>query len=635
MESRLTTRRRIDGLFEVFSIKTENPVVYGKRFVSQKLNKIIIIVGLPMFRPNTYLNRVSYVSFAVLALLALTLAASTAAQDDSAPAPKFVAPRFTTTNTSEKTDATATSEAEPALSDPVEEDSSVSEETEQKNGVDAEESSEKAEDESQVLPVAESEDAPSVKEPYDVYKENGHYFVDWEKPDLALVFTGMTNGYIEPCGCAGMERMKGGLSRRHTFLNELRNEKGWDVATIDSGQITVGFGVQEELKFDMAMNAFNLMEYDAIGIGKGELRFPAYFLLTFTAPTSSTNQSLYTSANIGVYGFHPTYTLPYKVIERGGKRIGVASVVFNDDSIARRDENFLYAAPEKKLLELAPKMKAENCDKWVLIVHGTEQESVQLAKKFPIFDYVVTSDTPSEPPAELKTIDGGDQSIIEVGEKGKYAVVLGLYGDGTTRYQRVALDSRYESSPDVTLLMKDYQTILKNLITTKGFREGLGVNPAPSPQREALGKYVGSKKCRSCHEEAYRVWAKSRHATAWKSLKETANPPRDFDPECISCHVVGWDGLQHFPYVDGYASEKQTPELINVGCESCHGPGEKHMTVELGDNEAVQERIRSAMRLGDGVKKVCYQCHDGDNSPAFDFDLYYPMIEHSEEDEEE
>ena len=219
MESRLTTRRRIDGRLKDFAVKTENPVGCDKRSVSQKLNKNIIIVGLPMFRPNTYLTRVSYVSFAVLALLALTLAASTAAQDDSAPAPKFVAPRFTTTNTSEKTDATATSEAEPALSDPVEEDSSVSEETEQKNGVDAEESSEKAEDESQVLPVAESEEAPSVKEPYDVYKENGHYFVDWEKPDLALVFTGMTNGYIEPCGCAGMERMKGGLSRRHTFLN--------------------------------------------------------------------------------------------------------------------------------------------------------------------------------------------------------------------------------------------------------------------------------------------------------------------------------------------------------------------------------------------------------------------------------
>ncbi|MBR5757495.1 MAG: hypothetical protein IKX88_02730, partial [Thermoguttaceae bacterium] len=44
------------------------------------------------------------------------------------------------------------------------------------------------------------------REPYDVYKENGHYFVDWEKPDVALVFTGMTNGYIEPCGCAGMDR---------------------------------------------------------------------------------------------------------------------------------------------------------------------------------------------------------------------------------------------------------------------------------------------------------------------------------------------------------------------------------------------------------------------------------------------
>lgn len=472
------------------------------------------------------------------------------------------------------------------------------------------------------------------KEPYDIYKENGHYFVDWEKPDVALIFTGMTNGYIEPCGCAGMERMKGGLSRRSTFLRELREGKGWDVVTIDTGQITVGFGVQEELKFDMAMNAFNLMDYDAIGIGKGELRFPAYFLLTFSAPTSSSNPSLFTSANIGVYGYHPSYTMPYKIVERGGKKIGITSVVCEDASLKRRDENLLFESPEKKLEELLPSLKKEQCDSLVLIVHGSEQETLQLAKRFPIFNYVVTSDTPSEPPAELRSI-GKDQSMIEVGEKGKFAVVLGLYNDGSVRYQRVALDSRYESSAEITLLMKDYQAILKDLITTKGFRKGLGVNPARSPQAETLGRYVSSQKCRSCHEDAYKVWAKSRHAQAWKSLKETANPPRNYDPECISCHVVGWDGLQHFPYVDGYSSEKKTPSLLNVGCESCHGPGENHIAAELGDNEGQQERIRSAMRLGKNVKKVCYQCHDGDNSPSFDFDSYYPLIEHSTADDEE
>ncbi|MDO5308958.1 MAG: multiheme c-type cytochrome [Planctomycetia bacterium] len=470
--------------------------------------------------------------------------------------------------------------------------------------------------------------------PYDVYKENGHYFVDWEKPDVAIVFTGLTNGYIEPCGCAGMDRMKGGLSRRQTFIRQLREEMGWDAILIDSGQITVGFGVQEELKFDMAMNAFRIMGYDAIGIGKGELKFPAFFMLTFTAPTSATTQSMYTSANIGVYGFHPTYTLPYKIIERGGKRVAVVAVVCTDDAVERRDENYFYDAPEKKIREILPAIEKENCDASVLIVHGTEQEALKLAEQFPQFNYVLPSDVSSEPPAEPRIV-GKDQKWVEVGEKGKFAVVFGLYKDGSTKYQRVALDSRYDSSPEITLLMKDYQGVLKNIVVSKGYRDGLGVNPAKSPNSEILGKYVGSQKCYSCHEEAFRVWSKSKHATAWKSLKETANPPRDFDPECISCHVVGWDGLQHFPYVDGFSTEEKSPHLANVGCESCHGPGEMHMKAEVADNERLQERIRSAMRLGNDVKKICFSCHDGDNSPEFDFDKYYPLIEHSEEFDDE
>ncbi|MBQ5790605.1 MAG: hypothetical protein IIW01_09975, partial [Thermoguttaceae bacterium] len=368
--------------------------------------------------------------------------------------------------------------------------------------------------------------------PYDPIKENGEYFVGWEKPQVALVFTGLTNGYIEPCGCAGMDRMKGGLSRRRDFLKNLREERGWDVVAVDAGQTTVGFGVQEELKFDMAMNAFRLMEYDAIGIGKGELRFPAYFLLTFTAPTAANSPSLFTSANVGVYGYHDAYALPLKVIERGGLKFGVVSVVCPSDDLDHRDENLLIESPEKKLAELAPRMKKAACDKWTLIVHGTEAETEALAKKFPIFDFVLTADSPSAPPAEAKSL-GDNRLLIEVGEKGKYAVVLGLYESGEIRYQRVALDSRFESSEDVALLMQDYQSILKTLITLKGHREGLGLNPARAPRSEQLGKYVGSQKCQSCHEEEHRIWLRSRHANAWKSLTDVANPPRDFDPECV------------------------------------------------------------------------------------------------------
>lgn len=473
-----------------------------------------------------------------------------------------------------------------------------------------------------------------ARAPYDPIKDNGEYFVGWKKPRVAIVFTGLTNGYIEPCGCAGMDRMKGGLSRRRDFLRGLREERGWDVVAIDAGQTTVGFGVQEELKFDMAMNAFRLMEYDAIGIGKGELRFPAYFLLTFTAPTSADSPSLFTSANVGVYGYHDAYALPLKVVERGGLKIGVVSVVCPSEDLEHRDENLLIESPEKKLKALEPRMKKAGCDKWTLIVHGTEAETATLAKKFPIFDFIVTADTPSAPPAEAKKINGS-QTLIEVGEKGKYAVVLGLYDSGEIRCQRVALDSRFKSSEDVALLMKDYQSILKTLVSLRGYREGLGLNPARSPRAEILGKYVGAQKCQSCHEEEHRIWLRTRHANAWKSLTDVANPPRDFDPECVGCHVVGWDGLQRFPYVDGFVTAESTPHLQNVGCESCHGPGEKHVAAELGDDEAAMERIRAEMRLGESTKTTCYTCHDADNSPEFDFDVYYPLIDHSAPDDEE
>lgn len=595
-----------------------------------------------------YNLRMSRTLLVLLSFLCLSAAINRpVCSQDVAQAPRFVAPRFSSPPKDDPTEAASTddsvalSESDPEPVEIMELDSDDDTSSPVYTGDAESEAEEEEAEESSNETASASVDVTKnpfgnqvEREPYDVYKENGHYFVDWEKPDVALVFTGMTNGYIEPCGCAGMERMKGGLSRRQTFLNSLKKDMDWDVVAIDSGQITVGFGVQEELKFDMAMNAFHLMQYDAIGIGKGELRFPAYFLLTYTTPTSASSQSLFTSANIGVYGYHPTYTLPYKIIERGGKRICVVSVVCEDETMAQRDENLFYEPPAKKLAEITPELKKMGCDNYVLIVHGTEEETTNLAKRFPMFTYVLTSDTPSEPPAELRAIND-DQYMIEVGEKGKYAVVIGLYKDGSTRYQRVALDSRYESSPEITLLMKDYQTILKSLITSKGYRNGLGVNPAKSPLADELGKYVGAQKCRSCHEDAWRIWSKSRHATAWKSLKETANPPRNFDPECIGCHVVGWNGVQGVPYVDGYDSEEATPSLANVGCESCHGPGERHIALELDSNEAAQKRIRTLMRLGDEVKKVCYSCHDGDNSPEFDFDAYYPLIAHEEDDEEE
>lgn len=468
--------------------------------------------------------------------------------------------------------------------------------------------------------------------PYDPIKENGLFFEGWEKPKVLLLFTGLLNGYIEPCGCAGMDRMKGGLSRRQSFLEEL-SQKQWPVVPIDAGQIADGFGVQEESKFDMVNNAFRLMDYQAVGMGPNELRFPASFLLTVTVPASLGESSRFVSANVGVYGFDDLYTLPFKVVEKGGVKIGVTSVVFVEDK-SRYDENIFIEPPEKKLREVLPRLLEKKCDHLVLIVHGNEKQTEKMAAAFPQFDIIVTGDSPPEPPAEPKTL-GKNRYLVEVGEKGKFAIGLGFYDDASrpVRYQRVALDSRYAQSEDVHLLMIGYQEILKKNILANGYK-GLGLGEIESPQHGALGDFVGSAKCESCHEESYRIWRKNRHSTAWNSLsavpptEHSANPPRDFDPECISCHVIGWQTQECFPYVGGFQTFEKTPHLANVGCESCHGPGSKHIEAELGDNESIQENLRVAMRLGENAERVCHSCHDGDNSPNFNFESYYKIIEH-------
>ena len=45
--------------------------------------------------------------------------------------------------------------------------------------------------------------------PVDPVKTNGAIFVDWPKPDAVLLFTGEQDGYLEPCGCAGLAESKG------------------------------------------------------------------------------------------------------------------------------------------------------------------------------------------------------------------------------------------------------------------------------------------------------------------------------------------------------------------------------------------------------------------------------------------
>ena len=114
------------------------------------------------------------------------------------------------------------------------------------------------------------------------------------------------------------------------------------------------------------------------------------------------------------------------------------------------------------------------------------------------------------------------------------------------------------------------------------------------------------------------------------------DPPRNNDPECISCHVIGWHPTNYFPYKSGFLSEKETPQMVDVGCESCHGPGGAHVAAESGGDAALQKKLQQAMVVTKEESqtshgKWCQNCHDLDNSPDFNFETYWPDVEHYED----
>jgi hypothetical protein len=108
-------------------------------------------------------------------------------------------------------------------------------------------------------------------------------------------------------------------------------------------------------------------------------------------------------------------------------------------------------------------------------------------------------------------------------------------------------------------------------------------------------EYTGSASCKSCHKDEYERWSTGAHAHAYATLEEKGS---QYDPECIICHVVGFD------YQSGFVSAEKSGHLKDVGCENCHGPGSKHI------EDPLQEKTAEP-------KSKCTDCHTSETSGQY------------------
>ncbi|MBL9082511.1 MAG: hypothetical protein JNK76_11925 [Planctomycetales bacterium] len=461
-------------------------------------------------------------------------------------------------------------------------------------------------------------------------ERNGPIFHEWPAPKFTLVFTGDLTGYIEPCGCAGLENLKGGLSRRHTLLTQLAKQ-GWNPVPIDLGGQVRRVGVtQTEVKFQQTVKGLIEMGYAAIGLGADDLRMPAAALLGAATEPYHDKTASFTSANVALFAFDSGATARYRTTTVAGKKIGITSVLADSFRQTINNDGIVTTPADEALAEVVPQMVAEGCNQLVLLCYGTPEETEALVKKFPQFTLAVTAVGADEPPGDLRAVPGSRTAMIEVGKKGQHAIVLGFYDDPQrpVRYQRVPLDARFAESPAMKTLLVEYQDQLR-----LAGRENLGIHEKIHPRFDAArpdsAKFVGSASCAKCHEGAFAVWKDSGHAHATETLTRL-DPPRQFDAECLSCHVTGWDPQNYVPFQTGFADLLKTPHLSGNGCENCHGPGGGHVAAETGTDPQFREAMRKLMHVSKAnvEQTTCIKCHDHDNSPAFKFDEYWSQIEH-------
>ena len=426
-------------------------------------------------------------------------------------------------------------------------------------------------------------------------------------PDLTVLHTGDVVGYVDTCGCP--KNPAGGLARRAWVLNQLKtNYPGTPQVLLDSGNFTDNPTAAGDIRTDALIEAMGRLNYAAVNVGEREL------MLGYDefARRTATAKFPLVSTNIVRQDTKEPVFRPFVIVEtaRGdGKPIKVGVL-----GIVRFNPLFLKSGPQKSNLVIAPAREAlkrylpevrRRADVVVLLAGIHQDDARLLAREVGDIDFVlgaygglISSQEENENGARL----------VYVGNQGKCISENRVYFDPNTGKRSAArtwvhlLAARYPDDPEMQQFVGTVITKINDLKQTERAKAGEAKIAA------AERPFAGPATCKGCHEQAFEQWSGSPHAHAFQTL---IGKGASTDARCVPCHVTG--GID----AGGFKDLATTPELVNVTCESCHGPGTEH-----------------AVRPKKGYGKIelasCIACHNRANSPNFDFYAYLPRVVHSE-----
>jgi len=460
----------------------------------------------------------------------------------------------------------------------------------------------------------------------------------WPKPDLTLILTAQQYGYLLPCGCSRPQ--VGGLERRYNYLATLR-EAGWALTPVDLGDIPQKQGpvnlsnLQGLIKYRYSMQALKKMGYAAVSLGLYEAKLKIFNILGEYALNDPEPKVL--AANLANKDSEfPEQVFETTISQPPGSpiKVGITAVIGPSVAKAMKDPVAKFGPSRDAIAKSLESLVDQKVDIRVLLYQGAisgaatdASEPIAAAKAFPEIDVILCVSEEDEPPGsplDIKHADGRITRIVRMGHKGKYVGTLGVWKKPEGLQYKYHLQDLGEQwlTPEEGLAGHPVNELLERYAKELDRADFLGktpqsTHPFSASVPDSKPTYVGSDKCKKCHEEAYKVWEGSGHSHAWQTLADASKPSlRHKDPECIICHTVG------FGYQTGFVDAGKTPKLKDVGCESCHGPSSEHLKSTSDETwhklmnpwkaKDKQSETESKVRL-QRLDQFCQTCHDMDN----------------------
>ncbi len=422
------------------------------------------------------------------------------------------------------------------------------------------------------------------------------YFSE-RKPDLLLLTTSDGHGEIEPCGCSRVP--KGGLARRAAFVDSMRATHG-NVLVVEAGDFSLEPTALSEAKNLFVIEVMRRIGYDAINPGTRELKIGLDVLL----PVARDCPVPFVSANLRDKNSGAPLFRESVVLKKGPWNIGVTGVTIPPvvDRPVCDSLGVSIADPREALGPVLEELRSKS-DLVVLLAHMNDEDARALGKELAEqVDIVVVGvgapgrDTVPEP---------GDALYVNAGDRGQ-AMGLVRIAMGEDRPvalvgEEILLVHALPLSPEIAKATDDFRRHLNELSKVTIVQKFAGGRKSPDGEF-----YMGASSCASCHAREYEIWSETSHAHAFATLSQKGSESL---AECFVCHVTGArDPVGYDPGFD------QARELVNVQCEVCHDKGSAHAR----DGSYGKELGHAA----------CKQCHDAENSPDFDPEVYWLMIEH-------